>query len=130
MQSSMPRSCATSSLLRTSKFFSGHFEQARGAHAAAAAHRDHHQLRLAALAFDEPMAPQAPAALAVGMSERDRAAVHVPALVRNADAVAAVDHLHREGLVQLPQVDVRDALAGLLEELRHGEYRADSHLAR
>src|SRR5207247_11357751 len=52
------------------------------------------------------------------------------ALVRDAYAVAAVDHLHGEGFVQLPQIDVGSLLPGLLEELRHREPRADAHLAR
>jgi hypothetical protein len=44
------------------------------------------------------------------VADRDRAAVHVQLVVRNADAVPAVDHLHGEGLIQLPQVDVGNAL--------------------
>mgnify|MGYP003694225291 CR=1 FL=1 len=45
---------------------------------------------------------------AVGMADRDRAAVDVEAIVWKPQLVAAVDDLHREGLVQLPQVDVVD----------------------
>src|SRR4051812_26442707 len=111
-------------------FFSNHFEKTRRAHAAADAHRHHHQLRLAALAFDERMADEARAAHPVGMAERDGPAIDVESLVRNAHTIAAIDDLDREGFVQLPQVDVPDLLAGLLEELRHREHRADSHLAR
>src|SRR6185436_10443539 len=98
-------------------FCSNHFEETGGAHAAADAHRYDHKLRLATLALDECMADEARAAHPVGMAERDGAAVHVEALVRDADAVAAVNHLDREGFVQLPQVDVADVLASLLEEL-------------
>src|SRR5438876_9484942 len=43
---------------------------------------------------------------------------------------SAIEHLHREGLVQLPQVDVADLLAGLLEQLGHREHRADAHFLR
>src|SRR5581483_615062 len=64
------------------------------------------------------------------MAHGDRAAVHVEPLVRDAQAVAAVDHLHREGLVQLPQIDVFDLFAGLLEQLRHGEHGTDAHFVR
>src|SRR5688500_20065833 len=64
------------------------------------------------------------------MAERDRAAVHVELLVRDADAIAAVEHLHGERLVQLPEIDVLHLLAGLLEELGHGEHRADTNLLR
>src|SRR6185295_14444158 len=81
-------------------------EQPRGAHAAADAHGDHHVLRAAAPALDQRVAGEARARHAVGMAERDRAAVHVQLVVRDADAVAAIDHLDGEGLVQLPEVDV------------------------
>src|SRR3954467_670373 len=111
-------------------FFSNHFEKTRRAHPAADAHRHHHQLRLAPLAFDERMADEARAAHPIGMAEGDGPAIDVESLVRNAHTIAAIDHLDREGFVQLPQVDVFDLLAGVLEELRHREYRADSHLAR
>ena len=50
-------------------FFSNHFEQPRRAHAAADAHRDHDELRAAALAFDERVADEARAAHAVGMAD-------------------------------------------------------------
>src|SRR4051812_3977011 len=111
-------------------FFSNDFKKTRRAHAAADAHRRDHQLRLAAFAFDERMADEPRAAHAVGMAERDGAAIDVESLVRDAHTVAAIDDLDREGFVQLPQVDVGDLFAGLLEELRHGEHRADSHFAR
>src|SRR5436190_22179527 len=80
----------------------GDFKQPRRPHAAADAHRHDHQLRAAALAFDERVPDQAGARDAVRMADRDRAAVHVEAVVRDAELVAAVDHLYRERLVQLP----------------------------
>src|SRR5437868_3368731 len=76
-------------------------KQARGAHAAADAHRHDHELRAPALALDERVAYQARAAHAVGMAERDGAAVDVEPVVRDADLVAAVEHLHGERFVQL-----------------------------
>ena len=51
---------------------------------------------------------------AVRMADRDRAAVDVQPVVGNAEPVAAVDHLHGERFVQLPQIDVLDLHAGLL----------------
>ena len=45
---------------------------------------------------------------AVRMADRDRAAVDVQLLGIDAELVAAVDHLHGERFVQLPQVDVVD----------------------
>ena len=84
----------------------------------------------AALALDEGVADHAGAAHAVGVADRDRAAVDVELVVRDAELVAAVDHLHGEGLVQLPQVDVVDLQAVALEQPRHREDRADAHLVR
>ena len=70
------------------------------------------------------------AAHAVRMADGDRAAVDVEAVVGDAEPIAAVDHLHGERFVQLPEVDVLDLRAGLLEQLRHREHRADAHLVR
>src|SRR5688572_8807820 len=74
------------------------------------------------------MSRQPLAAHAVRMPDRDRAAVDIQPLIRNTEAVAAVEHLHGEGFVELPQIDVLDAQAGALEELRHGKHGTDSHL--
>src|SRR5690242_1058456 len=104
-----------------------HLEQAGRAHAAADAHRHDDVLHAAALAFDERVADEARSGDAVGMAHRDRAAVHVEALVRDAELVAAVDHLHRERLVQLPQADVADLEAGALEQLRDRVHGPDAH---
>ena len=87
-----------------------------------------HLLGAAPLAFDQRVAGQALAADAVRVADRDRAAVDVEPVHRDAELVAAVEHLHREGLVQLPQVDVVDRQAQALEHLRHREHRADAHL--
>src|SRR5580693_9369015 len=61
------------------------------------------------------------------MSDRDRAAVHVQLLVRDADAVRAIEHLAREGFVQLPDFDVVGLEAVALQKARDGEDRTDSH---
>ena len=87
-------------------------------------------LRAAPLAFDQDMAGHARAAHAERMADRDRAAVHVELVLRNAEPVAAVEHLAGERLVQLPQVDVVHLHAGALQQLRHREHRADAHLVR
>ena len=68
----------------------------------------HDLLRAAALALDQRVAGQALAADAVGMADGDRAAVDVEPVHRDAERVGAIEHLHRERLVQLPQVDVVD----------------------
>ena len=106
------------------------FEQTRRAHSAADAHGDDDMFRAAALAFDQCVARQTCAAHSVGVADRDRAAVHIQDLVGNAELVLAIEHLDREGLVQLPQVDVVDLQAEAIEQLRHGEHRADTHLVR
>src|SRR5882757_8065178 len=105
-----------------------HLEQAGRAHAAADAHRHHDVLGLAAAALDQSMAGAARAGHAEGMADRDRAAVDVELVVGNAELVAAVEHLHGEGLVQLPQVDVVHLETEALEQLGDGVDRADAHL--
>src|SRR5688572_10117293 len=64
------------------------------------------------------------------VADRDRAAVRIQLLHRDAELVAAVDDLGREGLVQLPHVDVVHLEPGALEQLRHRVHRADAHLVR
>src|SRR5688572_24314155 len=76
------------------------------------------------------MPHQACAGHAVGMAHRDGATVDVEAFIRNSELVRAVQHLYREGFIELPEVDVRDALAGALQQLRYGEYGPDAHLVR
>eukprot|EP01136_Pigoraptor_vietnamica_P026122 Opistho-1_new@80828 len=105
-----------------------HFEDAGRPHAAANAHGHRHALGTTALAFDEGMAGQALAAHAVGVAHRNGAAVHIQAVGRDAQLVAAVQHLHRKGLVQLPQVDVIHCEAQALQHLGHGEHRANAHI--
>src|SRR5580704_7792553 len=80
-------------------------EQSGGAHAAADAHGDDGALGLAPAAFDQDMAGHARAAHAIGMADRDGAPVDVELVGRNAQAVAAVEHLAGERVVELPQVD-------------------------
>src|SRR6476660_5792792 len=68
-------------------------EQASRAHAAADAHRDDDTLDAAGLARDERVPDEPLAGHAVGMSDSDGAAVHVQAVLRNPEPIAAVDHL-------------------------------------
>ena len=74
------------------------------------------------------MACQALAAHAVGMADGDGAAVDVEAVAGNAQLVAAINHLHGKGLVQLPQVDVVHGQAQARQHLGDGEHRANAHL--
>jgi len=106
------------------------FEEAGCAHAAANTHCHDDVFESAAFAFDQRVHGHARAAHAVRMTDRNRAAVDVEAIVRNAQRVAAVHGLHRERLVELPQSDVVDLEPVLLEQLRHRKHRTDAHLAR
>ena len=76
------------------------------------------------------MAGHARAAHAIGVADRDRAAVHVQQFVRDAELVLAIEHLHRESLVQLPQADIVHLKVVALEQFRDREDRADAHLVR
>src|SRR3546814_2320526 len=80
--------------------------------------------------LDQGVADHAGTGHAVGMADGDGAAVDVQPVVRDAELVAAVEHLDGEGLVQLPQADVVDPQAVALEQLRYREDRADAHVFR
>src|SRR4249920_3996403 len=77
------------------------FEQTCRAHAATDAHGHHAVFRLAPPALDQQMPGQARAGHAVGMTNRDRAAIDVELVGIDAELVAAINHLHRIGLVEL-----------------------------
>src|SRR6185295_8565307 len=83
-----------------------YFEQARGPHAAADAHRHHAELGLAPPALEQQMAGHARARHAIRMANRDRAAINVEFGRIDAQRVGAIERLAGERLVQLPQIDV------------------------
>ena len=62
------------------------------------------------------------------MSDGDRAAVDIEAVVGNAELVAAIENLHRERLVQLPQSDVVHRDPRALQKLGHRDRGSDAHL--
>src|SRR5688572_8588667 len=68
-------------------------EQSRRAHTAADAHGDDRVLGAAPAALDQDMASHARAAHAERVADRDRAAVHVELVLRDAEPVAAIQHL-------------------------------------
>src|SRR6186997_965009 len=105
-------------------------EQAGCAHAATDAHRDDAVPGATTLPLDEEMAGAAGSGHAVRVADRDRPAGHVEPVVGDAERVAAVEDLAGERLVQLPDADVVDGETEPLEQLRHGEHRADAHLLR
>src|SRR5258708_25527223 len=74
------------------------------------------------------MPVRAGAAHAMGVADGDRTAIDIVLAGIDAEAVAAIKRLHGEGFVELPEVDVFDLEAVLLQELRHGKDGADPHL--
>src|SRR4029079_11354337 len=92
-------------------------EQAGRAHAAADAHGDDHVLGLAAAALDQGVPGAAGAGHAEGMADRDRTTIDVELVVGDAQLFAAVEHLNRKGLVQLPEIDVVHLEAKTLQQL-------------
>src|SRR5262245_40291140 len=84
------------------------FKQACGAHATADTHGDDSVFRLAPAALDQRVAGQARAGHAVGMADRNRTTVDVEFFRIDAELVAAIDHLHRKCLVELPEIDIID----------------------
>src|SRR5437667_12134155 len=97
-------------------------------HAAADAHGDDAPALLPPAQLVEQRPGHARAGHAVGVADRDRAAVRVELLGVDAEAVPAVDDLRGEGLVQLDDVDVLELEPRLLEPLRHRDGRPDPHL--
>src|SRR5277367_3442886 len=77
-------------------------EQPCGSLSAADAHGDHHQLGAASLSLDERMTCQTRTAHTIRVAYRNSAAVHVQAVIRNPQLVAAIQHLNGKGLVQFP----------------------------
>jgi hypothetical protein len=61
------------------------------------------------------------------MAHRDRAAVHVEPVHRDAKTALAIEGLGSEGLVEFPEVDVLDLEAMALQQAGHGVDRAYSH---
>src|SRR5713101_1220549 len=106
------------------------FKQTRRAHAATNAHGHHAVFRLAPPALDQEVAGQPRAGHAIGMADRDRAAIDVELVRIDAELVAAIDHLHRIGLVELPEIYIVDLQAVPLQEPRDRGDRADAHLVR
>src|SRR5258705_10339260 len=91
------------------------FEKSCGAHAAAHAHGDDGVLGLAPATLDQGVAGQPCSGHAVGMANRDRAAIDVELFRIDPELVAAIDDLHRERLVQFPEIDIVDHKSVSLE---------------
>src|SRR5204862_640081 len=82
------------------------FEQRSGALPPAYTHRDDAVTRLAPRHLAGDRADKARAGHAERMADRNRPAVWIEPFHRDAELIAAVNHLRRERFVQLPDVDV------------------------
>src|SRR4051812_46560825 len=105
-------------------------EQPGGALAAADAHGDDDALGTPPLALDQRVAEHARAAHPIRVADGDGAAVDVQPVRRQAEPVAAIEHLARERLVQLPKVDVVHREPVPLQQTGNGIDRPDPHLVR
>src|SRR5687767_7876605 len=103
------------------------FEETGGAHASANAHRDDAPLLVPAPELVEQRGGELRARAAEGMAERDRAAVHVDLVVRDAELALAINGLARERFVDLEKIDVFDLHSILREQLLDRRIRTDAH---
>src|SRR5688500_13574768 len=95
------------------------FEKSCGAHAAAHAHGDDGVFGLAPATLDQGVAGQARSGHAVGMANRDRAAIDVELFRIDPELIPAMDDLHCECLVQFPEIDIFDLKSVTLEKSRY-----------
>src|SRR6202030_1005254 len=105
-------------------------EEPGRAHAATDAHRDDNITNPAALTLDQRVTDHARAGHPVRVTDRNGAAVDIVPLGIDAEPVAAVQSLHGEGLVELPEPDILDLEPVLPQQLWNGENPADPHLVR
>src|SRR4051812_2836186 len=62
------------------------------------------------------------------MADGNGAAVHVQLVHWDAEAIAAINYLHRKCFVEFPEIDIVNFQALALKQFGDGEYRADAHL--
>src|SRR5689334_15537996 len=105
-------------------------ERGREAHPARHAERREPVLRSATAELVQERHDDARSRAPDRVAERDRAAVHVEALLRDAELAVAREHLRREGLVELDEVVVVDREPVELLERAHGGHGADAHALR
>ena len=91
------------------------FQKPRGPHAATDTHGDDGIFCLAPTTLNQSMASQPGSGHAVRMTDCDRSAIDVELFRIDPELVAALDHLHRECLIQFPQVDIIDLKSVTLE---------------
>src|SRR5439155_378904 len=106
------------------------FEEGREALADPDAHRRDAVAAAAALELAQQGPGDARPRCADRMTDGNRAAVRVGAVVGQTKRANARDHLRRESLVQLDRVALLRRNAGPLHELAHGGDRTESHVVR
>src|ERR1051326_7502998 len=92
-------------------------DDGRSAHADADAERDERRFFVTPLEFVEHSAKNHGAGRAERMAHRNGAAIHVDLVVWNIECLHVAQDHRREGLVELPQVDVLLGHTGFLEHL-------------
>ena len=102
----------------------------RRGHAAGGAHGDQAALEAAALELVEHRADQDRAGRPDRMAERDRPAVDVDLVAVELEVAHELLGDHREGLVDLEEVDVVERHAGLGQHLARGRHRRVQHQGR
>ena len=100
------------------------------AHAAADAHRDHAVSDLAPLHFVQKRRRQLGARAPERVTKRDRAAVDVQPAGIDRQRPQTGEHLRRERLVELDEVDLIERQAGELQDFLHRRHRADAEPLR
>src|SRR6202140_634158 len=106
------------------------FQQPGCTHAAADAHRDDCIFGLATASFDQGVPGEPGSGHSIGMPDRNRSAVDVELFRVDPELVAAIDHLHGEGFVQFPEIDIVDRQPMTLEQSWHRKNRSDAHSIR
>src|SRR5260370_2664904 len=79
-------------------------EQSRSAHAAADTHGHHAISGLATASLDQKMSGEARSGHAIGVADRDRAAIDVELFWIDAQFIAALDQLDGISLLQVPEI--------------------------
>src|SRR5260370_5359687 len=108
----------------------GAFEQGRRTLPSSDAHGDDPVARFLAGHFVGDGADHARTGHSEWMTDGDRATVDIEFFRVNAQAVAAIDDLDGERLVQLPEINVIQTQAATIDKFCHREYRSPPPLVR
>ena len=109
---------------------SSDFKQRCGPHASANTHGGHHIFYATTPPLKQNVPNLSRARHAVGVANRNGAAIHVVDFGIDPKMVAAIQNLASEGFVELPKANVAHAKTCSLQQLWNGIDRADTHLFR